>query len=147
MSGVSNHFDSMAAIKDVIDGLNLSGLSGGTVIQEVAGYDDGHQPLPFVSISPYGPEQVDDELNDRDSVGYGILVAIVAKPAVNSLETRLGWRQSIRRHLNNVAINVLEQNSNLKVEPGNVVEPRAFFDRKAFVSSFVVRAFFQEPRT
>ncbi|WP_010588007.1 hypothetical protein [Schlesneria paludicola] len=147
MSGLSNHYDTIVAVKTIIDALNLSGLSGGTVVQEVAEYLDGLIPLPFVSISPYGPEKLGDEFNDRDGVYYGVLVAIIGKKEVTSLEQRLAWRQSMRRKLNNVSLFGLGQNYNLEVEPGNVIEPRAYFDRKAFVSGFVVRAFFQEPRT
>ena len=101
MGGISNHFDTLTAIKTVIDGLSLSGLTGGTLIQEVSTYLDGMTTLPFVSISPYGPETLGDELNDRDGAYYGVLVAIIATPDVNSLETRLGWRQTLRRTLNN----------------------------------------------
>jgi hypothetical protein len=147
MPGISNHFDTLTAIKTVIEGLSLSGLTGGTLIQEVSTYLDSTTTLPFVSISPYGPENLGDELNDRDGVYYGVLVAIIAKPDVNSLETRLGWRQTLRRALNNHSIAGLGQNYQLTVEPGNVVEPRAWFDRNAFVSGLVVRASFQEPRT
>ena len=147
MPGISNHYDALTAIKSVIDGLSLAGLTGGSVIQEVATYLDGQIPLPFISISPYGPEKLGDELNDRDGAYYGIAVCIIAKPDVTSLEQRLAWRQSLRRNLNNTAIAGLGQNYNLEVEPGNVVEPRAWFDRNAFVSGFVVRAYFQEPRT
>lgn len=147
MSGVSNHYDALMAIKKLIDGLALPGLSGGTVVQEVATYQDGTATLPFVSLSPYGPEKLGNELNDRDGAYYGVLVAIMAKPDVNSLETRLGWRQSMRRRLNNASLTELGQNYNLTVEPGNTLEHRAWFDRNAFVSVFVVRACFQEPRT
>lgn len=147
MSGISNHFDTLMAIKSVIDGLSLAGLTGGTVIQEVATYQDGTTTLPFVSISPYGAEKLGDEFNDRDGAYYGVLVAIIAKPDVNSLETRLGWRQTIRRKLNNASLPGLGQNYNLTVEPGNTIEHRAWFDRNAFISGFTVRAFFQEPRT
>jgi hypothetical protein len=147
MPGISNHFDTLMAIKGVIDGLSLTGLSGGTVIQEVATYQDGMTSLPFVSVSPSGPEQLGNEFNDRDGAYYGVLVAIIAKPDVNSLETRLGWRQSMRRRLNNASLPGLDQNYNLTVEPGETIESRAWFDRNAFVSGFVVRAFFQEPRT
>jgi hypothetical protein len=76
-----------------------------------------------------------------------VLVAIIAKRLVADLEQRLGWRQSIRRKLNNTAISGLGQNYNLMVEPQNAVELRAFFDRNMFVSSMMVRAYFQEPRT
>lgn len=147
MSGLSNHYDAITAIKAIIDGLSLSGLTGGTAIQEVADYEDRQQTLPFISISPSGPEKMGDELNDRDGCYYGVLVAIIAKQNVTSLEQRLGWRQSMRRHLHNASLPGLGQNYNLQVEPGPVVEPGAYFDRKAFVSTFVVRASFQEPRT
>jgi hypothetical protein len=147
MPGLSNHYDAITSIKAMIDGMSLAGLFGGTVIQEVATHQDGAVTLPFVSISPYGPESLGDELNDRDGCYYGILVALIAQPDVNSLEVRLGWRQSMRRKLNNRSIAGLGQNYNLLIEPGNVIEPHAWFDRNAFISGLVVRAFFQEPRT
>lgn len=146
MSGVSNHYDMLTAVKAIIDGLSLSGLTGGTVIQEVATYQDADRTLPFVSISPYGPEKLGDEFNDRDGAYYGVLVAIIAKSDVTALETRLGWRQTMRRNLNNHQLSG-GQNYNLEVEPGNVVEIRAWFDRNAFVSGFVVRGYYQELRT
>jgi hypothetical protein len=147
MAGISNHFDTLTAIKAVIDGLALTGLTGGTVIQEVANYLDQAQTLPFISISPFGPEKMGDELNDRDGCYYGVLIAIIAKRSPTDLEQRLSWRQSVRRKMNNNAIAGLGQNYNLMVEPQNAVELRAFFDRKMFVSSIMVRAYFQEPRT
>jgi hypothetical protein len=147
MPGISNHYDTLTAMKSIIDGMALAGLTGGTVIQEVATYQDRTASLPFVSLSPYGPEKLGNEFNDRDGAYYGVLVAIIAKPDVNSLETRLGWRQTMRRRLNNASIPGLTQNYNLTVEPGNTIEHRAWFDRNAFVSGFIVRAYFQEPRT
>ena len=147
MSGISNHYDSLVAIKSAIDALSLTGLTGGSVIQEIATYQDSQTSLPFISISPYGPERLGDELNDRDGVYYGVAVCLVARPDVNSLEQRLAWRQTLRRNLHNHSLAALVQNYNLEVEPSNVVEPKAWFDRNAFVSGFVVRAYFQEPRT
>lgn len=159
MSNISNHYDAMSVIVGTIQGLNLTGLTGGVVLQEVATYQDAQLPLPFISVSPYGPEQIGDELNDRDGCYYGILVAIIAKPNVNLLEQRLGWRQSIRRQLKNVSLSDLitkynlpantnlGQNYNLDVEPGPCVESKVWFARNGFVSGMVVRARFQEPRT
>jgi len=146
MPGISNHFDTMVAIKALIDGMGMFGITGGVVLQEVATFQDKQIPLPFISVSPYGPEKVGDELNDRDGVYYGTLVAIMAMPDIQSLELRLGWRQTMRRRLNNVALSGLPMCYRLKVEPGNVVEPKVYFDRDGFVSGFVVRANFQEPR-
>ena len=147
MAGISNHFDTLTAIKAMIDGLALTGLTGGTVIQEVANYLDQAQTLPFISISPFGPEKMGDELNDRDGCYYGVLIAIIAKRSTTDLEQHLSWRQAVRRKMNNNAIAGLGQNYNLMVEPQNAVELRAFFDRNMFVSSIMVRAYFQEPRT
>lgn len=146
MAGISNHYDTLTAIKSKIDGLSLSGLTGGCVIQEVASFQQG-STLPFISVSPYGPEKLGDELNDRDGVYYGVLVAILANKDVSSLETRLGWRQSIRRKLHNGALSTLSANYNMTVEPGNVIEPTAYWLNKGIVSGFVVRAWFQEVRT
>ena len=143
MSGTSNHYDAMAAIKTLIEGLSLTG-SPTVTIQEAANRDD--QALPLISISPYGPERLDDEFNDRDGVYYGILVAIIANKDVTALETRLGWRQSIRRKLNNKPLSGLSANYNMKVEPGNAVEVAAYFQNKGFVSGMVVRVYCQETR-
>ena len=147
MPGISNHFDTLTAIQTLIELLSLEGMTGRTVIQEVAWYEDGQAELPLISVSPYGAEKLGDELNDRDGVYYGCLVAIIGRKDSSSLEQRLSWRQAMRRQLNNRSIPGLGQNYNLQVEPGNVIEHRAYFDRKAFVSGFVVRAYFQEPRS
>lgn len=148
MAGVSNHYDAMTAIKTLIDGLSLTGLTGGTVIQEVAFHQKevSGTTLPFISISPYGPEISEDANSNEDSVGYGILVAIIANPDITNLETRLGWRQKLRRRFRNASLAGLSSNYQMTPEPGNVVEPAAWFKR-LFVSGIVVRVRFDEPRT
>lgn len=157
MSGVSNHFDTITVLAATVTALNLSGLTGGVVIQEVATFQDGQIPQPFVSISPYGPETTGDELNDRDGHYYGTAVVILAQNDASLLETRLGWRQTLWRAFNNrsltdlielysLGLPSLGQNYLLKVEPSNAIESQAALDRKGFVSGFIVRANFQEPR-
>ena len=158
----------MTVIKGMIDSLvtsnTLPSITQPSVIQEVGLYQDNQIPLPFVSISPYGPEQLSDPQNEDmvnlDTVGYGILVAVIGNSDVNSLEQRLASRQLLRRRLKNtdlktiIATYSLPENSNLNAnyrlseEPGNVVEPRAFFERGSmFISGFIVRCWFQEPRS
>lgn len=163
--GISNHYDTMQIIVSVINALSLTGLTSGAVFQEVVQYQDARPPqgpipvaLPFVSVSPYGPEKIGEELNDRDGVYYGILIGIIARAGDVTLEQRLSWRQSIRRHLNNVSVSDLitqfsltpntnmGMNYKLTVEPGPCVEPQAWKDRNASVSGMVIRAWFQEPR-
>lgn len=150
-----------------INALSLTGLTSGAVLQEVATYLDpgtGNTPpampcaLPFVSVSPYGPEGTGDELNDVDGHYYGTLVAIIGKPSIETLEQRLSWRQTIWRNFNNTTVGKLittfslsnanlPGNYNLKVSPGPVVELKAWFARNLFVSSLVVKAQFQEVRS
>ena len=149
MSGISNHFDSMAAIQTIITGLSLTGLTGGVVIQEVANYQDKKVTLPVVSISPYGPEVISDQNNYQDGVDYPILVAIIGNKDITALEQRLAWRQKMRRNLynRNLSSVVNSYSYSLSLKPGNVIEPKAWFDKDAFISGFIVMAQFQEPRT
>jgi hypothetical protein len=149
MAGNSNHYDAMVAIESLIDGLSLTGLTGGTVIQEVAWHqkETSGTTLPFVSISPYGPESSGDANSSEDEVGYGILIAIIASPDINTLEARLAWRQKIRRVIRNASLSGQTRNFNLIPAPGPVVEPRAYFERNLYVSGIVVRALYEEPRS
>lgn len=149
MSGISNHYDALVAIKAIIDGLALTGLSGGVKIQEVAEYQDGQSVLPFVSVSPYGPEDLSSQTNFEDGVDYGVAVAIFAVPDVNSLETRLGWRQKMRRNLynHNITTSVPGECYSMLIKPKNVVEPMLWNNRRGFCSAFIVMVQFQEPRT
>ncbi len=157
MADDSNHYDTMLIIKAAIQALNLTGLTGGVIFQEVANYQDLQSTLPCVSVAPYGAEELDDAFNDRDKVVYGTGVFIVANRDVTSLKQRLSWRQYIRRSFYNTSLNdvitrfslsntPLGTNYQLKVEPGAAVEPQAWLNRKAFVSGMVIRATFQEPR-
>lgn len=168
MAGISNHFDAMTVIKGMIDNLVtnsiLPSITQPSVIQEMAQYQDQQIPLPFVTISPFGPEKLqdphDEDMVSLDTVGYGILVAVIGNSDINSLEQRLASRQLLRRRLKNtdlktiIATYSLPANSNLNTcyrideEMGNVVEPGPFFERgNAFVSGFIVRCWFQEPRS
>jgi hypothetical protein len=148
----------MTYLKAVIDKLALTGLTGGCVIQEVAQFQDGQIGIPFISVSPYGPEQAGEELNDVDGHYYGTAVIIMAKNDTSLLEQRLAWRQTLWRNFNNVSLDTLNSkftlglpsigmNYTLKVEPGNSLEPQTAFDRKGFISGMIVRARFQEPRS
>lgn len=149
MAGVSNHYDAMTALKTLIEGASLSGLSStGVLIQEVAEHDEKRLGtiLPFISISPYGQETTEDANINEDGVGYPILIGIVAAPDATALETRLGWRQKIRRRLWNRSLSGLTMNYNIKPEPLPIVDPAAW-RIKMFCSGIVARVFFEEPRT
>lgn len=146
MANLSNHYDSLTFCKTSIEALSLSGLTGGVVIQEVPNYKDGTIALPFVSVSPWGrelnPTTGPVSLNEK---GYGVLVAIVASPDVNALETRLYWRQRIFNKLIH-RVDSGDRNYNMEIEPANAVDVKAFLERGLFVSAMVARAWFQEAR-
>jgi hypothetical protein len=148
MSGISNHYDALTAIKTLIDGLSLSGLDGGVVIQEVAWHEKGvtNTTLPFISVSPFGSESTGDANSNEDEVGYPILIAILASPCATELETRLGWRQKIRRRLRNASLYGQARNFNLIPEPLACVDLAAW-RLKLFGSAIVVRCLYEEPRT
>jgi|SRR6185437_5327313 len=156
MAGISNHFDTMTFIKSIVDGLELPGIMG-SLIQEIPEYQDAQiapLTLPFISIAPWGTEDLNSDPKtpvDKDSVFYPTTVIIFGKVVTGdgflaAFEQRLGWRQCIRRNLNNRRIPGLTQNWNLVVKPGNIVAPGIRYDRVAFMSSMIVQAKFQEPR-
>lgn len=160
MAGSSNHWDVMVILKATIDALALTGLTGGTLIQEVANFQDGQAGIPFISISPYGSEEMiePDGLQDVDATGYPTAVIIMGENDTSLLEQRLAWRQTIRRNFNNTTPGALITKYslglanpvrvyNLNVRPGNIVEPNTAFDRKGFISGMLVIAKSQEPRS
>lgn len=158
MSGISNHYDSMVYIQGIIQAIisagSLPNLVGGqmpVLIREVIDYKVPDVAKPHIQIAPFGPERYSGEdFNDRDDIGYGIAIAIIADadPATTpyTLETRLAWRQKIRRPLNNVPVNINGTIYVVKVEPRDVIEREAWFDA-SFMSGFVVRAWAEEPRS
>lgn len=155
MPGISNHFDTMTFIKSLIDGLALSGLTGGSVIQEIPQYQDLDIPLPFVSISPWSKERMNQEPcpTGRDAVDYPTIIVLFAQAiqidgqaTIPSLELRLSWRQKIRAKLYNRSIPGLSENWNLVCEPQNIVEPKLMLDKAAFASTILTYAKFQEVR-
>ncbi len=150
MSGISNHYDAMAAIKAEIESVStiMGGLSStGVLIQEVFNYDPNRTELllPFISISPFGSEVTEDDNNAEDDCFYPILIAILANPDPCKLEERLGWRQSIRRRMRNQDLG-LTGCFNVVPEPQNVVDVAAW-KSKYFFSAIVARVKFEEHRT
>ena len=148
MSGTSNHYDAMTAIKTMIEGLTLTNFTGEVVIQEMAWHEKGVSgtTLPFISISPFGAETTGDANSNEDEVGYPILIAIIAQRCATDLEQRLAWRQKIRRRLRNASLSGQTRNFNLILEPQEVVS-RAAWRIQLFGSALLVRAMYEEPRT
>lgn len=154
MSGTSRHYDAMVAIKSIIDGLNLSPLAGGVVIQEVFWFDVNKNPndqkLDFISISPFTVERIGDpqgqENIQEDATGYPILIAIVGHPDPSLLETRLGWRQQILSRMRNRDLGLSASGCyRLDPTPLSIVE-RGEWVKKLFVSGIVATPTFENQR-
>lgn len=157
MSGLSNHYDAMFAIKAMIDalrtagtitGLTTTGIKGGVVIQEVAWHekDVTGTELDFISISPYGSETSGDANSNEDEVGYPVLVSLIGCPDASKLEQRLGIREKLRRRFRNASLSGQTRNFNLIPEPLACVDLSAW-RLKLYGSGIVVRCLYEEPRT
>lgn len=155
MAGKSNHYDSMVALQTMIAGLQLQGLSSAPVIQEVPDFKSPDLVTPCILIAPWGTESYDaeTETNAQDSPIYPTVITIVADPddLAITFETRLAWRQAIRRRLRNASLSAVDptlvQNYQLECKPFPIVDPKAWFGPRKYVSGFLVNIYFQEPRT
>ena len=151
MAGISNHYDTMVQIQGIIAAIGITAL-GTPIIQPVINYkalggENVADGAPCVLLAPWGAETVGDSMQAVDDVGYKTGIAIVAGDEdVQSLEVFLGWRQSIRRRMNNRSITT-SGNYRLTVQPGPAVEPVAWQKDHKLVSLMVVTAQFQEGRT
>jgi len=158
MSGVSNHYDSMVAIKAIVDalitagttvqGLNSTNFNGGCVIQEVPWHEKNVSGtvLNYISISPFGNETTGDANSNEDEVGYPVMVALVMEPCASKLEERLGIREKLRRRLRNRSLSGLPRNFNVLPSSTASIDVPAWV-KKQFVSGIQLTCLFEEPRT
>lgn len=144
---VSVHASCLDALVTVISGLGLIGITAvgtqtvvsdlGTVGSTKMTGDDGKLSGSFVSVSPWGQEDVVDFTNARDLTTYRCLVAIIAKRDTPTLARKLEWRAEIRKRLMNLKIGVTAiRKCNLQLNP--VVEANAYVQRGTFLSTMVV---------
>jgi len=147
MSGKSNHFDSITAIAAIIKAANLPELQRDPVVQEILDYKAPALVTPCVLLAPYGEETVDDDVNAEDEIGYPTAIVFICDNTNNAinLETRLGWRQTVRRRLNNVSIPGMPTGNKFSVRCATIVQ-QAAWKQQLWVSGLVVTAWFQEPR-
>ena len=150
----TNHYDAMTAIKGIIDGLSLSPLAGGVVIQEVVDYNrDTNTPcLDFISISPFTTERIGDpngqENIQEDATGFPILIAIIGAPDATKLATRLSWRRQILSRMRNTDLGLGAQGCYQVVPtPLDIVTRQDLVGpRKLFVSAIVATPIFENQR-
>jgi len=121
-------------------------------VQKVAGNRPGDlpaPPLPAIVIAPCGREQLDPQAGttSRDDVVYRVLVAILAADngdQAAGFDQYLGWRESIRRLFHDQPLAALC--FSVQVEPLDVVDRDAWFERNLFASGLVINCYSREPR-
>lgn len=157
MSGLSLHYDSMVSIAAIIKSIGLDGISQDPIIQDVPNYKANGVTPPCVLIAPWSPEEIQDAVNDRDDIGYGIGIAIICGAGTNDIDTtleqRLAWRQQIRRRMHNRCLDgnggsiAVATNYKLTCSPMSPVDTQAWIKDTKFVSGLIVRSWCQEPRS
>jgi hypothetical protein len=104
----SLHRQALDAIADIIRGLSLTGLAGGSplasdrVTVQVLADADRETPLPCVQVSLVPlPESLEGTTNNTDDIGYPVGVSIIVpkNQAETVLDAELTWRQQVMQAL------------------------------------------------
>ena len=146
-------YDVLLAVQSEIRALSLDGIAGcNIVVQKVPSDQPKDLPasrFPAVLIAPYGPEVLNssDGTNSRDDILYPVVVVLLAADNGNqtsNFNTYLTWRETIRRSFHNQALSTLCYQ--VQVQPQDIVDRSAWFDRNLFASGLVLRCFSREGR-
>ncbi len=149
MPAVSVYEEVLAAVASAITGFSLSGIA--SVVNEDAPQRTD-RTLPYVSVCPaLQGETPSGGTNQRDDWTYNVQVAIIAKKESSPLATVLGWRQTLRRRLNNMRLDVssitLGTQINVTCVPQVPIDQAALQAHKVYVSVLLVRVEIREGRT
>ncbi len=147
-------YDVLLAVQSQIVSLNLSGIdSAHVILQKVPSDRDGDLPatkFPCVIVAPFGPEILNaaDGTNLRDDIIYPVIVAILAADNGDqsaNFNTYLTWREQIRHSFHNKVLGTLCYR--VQVQPQDIVDRGAWFERNLFASGVVLQCFNREART
>jgi len=143
----SLHMQLLDATKTAIEGLGLTGISSSNVVVLQVPDDKGKwlPGLPGIMVAPFGRETLpaDQGTNRSDDIGYPVLIAIVDvanQAQTTNLDGRLYWREQIideffHNRLSIAGEDPIEQT----IEPLEIVNSAAWFQRQLYVSALVVR--------
>src|SRR5262249_45225411 len=146
-------FDILNAIQASIVARGLTGLAAANVVvQKAAGSraaDLPAQEFPSIVIAPFGAEGLDPDAGTtaRDDVVYKVLVAILAADNGDqqaNFNQYLTWRQSLRQLFHDQPLANLC--FRVEVQPLDVVDRDAWYQRNVFASGFVLKCFSRETR-
>ena len=149
----SVHYRCATAIQALIQSLGLTSIDSANIIvrklDSDRGVDDGTYSLPMIVVSTIGLEQNQPATNERDDVGYPVMVTILAadnQDLSTNHDKYLRWREQIARAFRNQNLSAVPEIYTARIEPGPIVSPTAFWDRNTFHSALVVRCMSREVR-
>lgn len=143
----------LEAVQSEIQGLALSGLPSAQVYAKKLPTDrDVTLPAVVCSLPGHAPEQLAGGLNQREDVGYPVLVTLIVAEnqdlAINAdADTHALWREKIVLHFHNQRLTGVSEVFTCKVEPRAIVDMDAFLNRNLLAGSLLVRCLARMPRT
>lgn len=139
------------AVKDVIDGLNLSGIdTSHSLVEWWPKILRGMSPAPpCVLVAPFSAEDYPNTgVNDQDDVGYPVLVVLVDKlnnDSAANMTRDLLWREKVSRVFRFQRLAGVPEVYNSDIRPDVVVHPDAYANG-LLVSSILLRFISRESR-
>jgi hypothetical protein len=140
-------YQCLEAVRDVIRGLSLAGVSSDDIVFRKLPWDR-EIDHPGVIVYP-APEAVQGATNLRDDVGYAIQVATIRvsnHDLVVGLDVTSLWRQQIRRALHAKPLSGVSEVYTARVEPKEVTWGPGF-QNMYDVGLLTVRLIAREPQT
>ncbi len=132
----------LSAIKTLIDGLSLSGVDE---CQVRCSPSDGEHFFPGITVSPT-TETEERGTNERDDIGYGIAITMVANDDADVTEDDLvgTWRQTIRQKLIHKKLAAVTGTCVVLWEPGKYDHDNK---KNLTISTMLLRVIVRETRT
>lgn len=148
MPAVSVYEEVLAAVTAAIQGFSLTGIVS---VENEDAPTRTDRTLPYISVCPsLQGEQQTGGTNGRDDWTYPVQVAIIASKSTTRA-TVLGWRQTLKRRLNNMRLSdaaiTLGTQVSVSCVPQVPIDQAALQAHKVYVSVLLVRVTVREART
>lgn len=132
----------LSAVKTIIDNLSLAGVDE---CQVRCSPSDGKHLFPGITVSPTTEEE-SPGTNERDDIGYGIVITMVANDDADVTEDDLigTWRQSIRKAFIHKKLTAVTGSCVVLWEPGKYDHDN---NKNLTISTMLMRVIVRETRT
>jgi hypothetical protein len=146
------HYRCLLAVQARIRGLSLTGIASANVrVLKLPRYLRDKDSLPGVAVCPVGKDPNLGGTNERDDIGYPVLVTTVSagdQDLETNLPRNLLWRQKIQRALRNQHLAGVPSSEIwiVKPEPLEILDPTLFFEKDLEYSAMLFRCISRETR-